>query len=282
MNIRIDPEFKDYLGPLDEDARQVLEASLRAEGCRDALVVWPQPDGGAILLDGHNRYDICERLGRAIRTVNCPDSVTDRAGAVAWIVQNQRGRRNLTKDQLTYLMGKMHEIMKKEAGGNGSNQHTEQCYQNDSIARPTRTAERLAREFGVSAPTVYRAEKFANQVDAVATEHGPEAKTEILSGRAKISDYRTPLYPELEPLPEIVPPPPGEAPPSRPAPPLKRSQQTGLDMIAKLRDCAEAIRALRDLGLPAGATDPAVRTTIFHVREALCALERHLNQEPEE
>ena len=59
MDIRIDPEFKDYLGPLDPEARQALEASLKREGCRDGLVIWRRDENTAILLDGHNRHEIC-------------------------------------------------------------------------------------------------------------------------------------------------------------------------------------------------------------------------------
>jgi len=94
MNIRIDPEFRDLPGPMDEEARQTLEASLRAEGCRNALVVWPQPNGTAILLDGHVRFDICQRHEIAYSTVNCPDTVTDRESAMTWIMRNLLARRH--------------------------------------------------------------------------------------------------------------------------------------------------------------------------------------------
>jgi len=213
MNIRIDPEFKDFLGPLDEDARQALEASLRAGGCRDALVVWPQPDGDPILIDGHNRREICGRHGIAFRTVDCPDSVTDRASAVAWIVENQRARRNLSPDRLAYLIGKSQQIAKRELGGNGSNQHTEQRCQNGTFAR--KTAEKVAREFGVSPRTVYRNANFAEQVDAIAAKHGPEAKAEILTGRKKVSDFKPNPEPE-PPIEEEAPLDPAPEPKSGP------------------------------------------------------------------
>jgi len=94
MNILIDPEFRDLLGPMDKDARQTLEASLQAEGCRNALVVWPQLNGTAILLDGHARFDICQRYGIAYSTVNCPETVIDRESAMVWIMKNLLARRH--------------------------------------------------------------------------------------------------------------------------------------------------------------------------------------------
>lgn len=281
-HLRIDPEFRDLLGRLETDDRLALADSIAEEGCRDALVAWPQADGDPILLDGHHRHEICEKMGAAYRVVECPDTVTDRQGALAWIVENQRARRNLTPDQIAYLRGKVYQAEKKREGGDGTNQHSEELGNFCPVPPHGRTSAKVASEFGVSERTIRNNAKFANQVDAVAAEHGPEAKAEILAGRKKVADYQTPLYPDLEVIPEITPPPPGEAPPAPPPPPLKRTQQAGHEMIAKLRECAEAILALRDLGLPTGTSDPAVKTTIFHVREALCALERHLNQEPEE
>jgi hypothetical protein len=192
MNIRIDPEFKDYLGPLDEDAHRTLEASIQAEGCRDALVVWPQPDHGAILLDGHNRLEICERLGIAYSTVDCPDSVLDRADATAWIVENQRGRRNLTQDQLRYLCGKVYSAEKAEHGGDRKSNPEESSCKNCNLIPAKKTEEKVADEFGVSPRTVHNNARFASQVDAIAAKHGPQAKTEILAGRKDVSDFIPP------------------------------------------------------------------------------------------
>ena len=44
-----------------------MERSMLAEGCRDALVLW-----GEVLVDGHNRYEICSRHGLPFRTVQNP------------------------------------------------------------------------------------------------------------------------------------------------------------------------------------------------------------------
>ena len=64
MMLKIDAEFKQLIPPLTQDERQGLEQSLKAEGCRDALVVW-----GDILIDGHNRYEICQKYSIPFQTV---------------------------------------------------------------------------------------------------------------------------------------------------------------------------------------------------------------------
>ena len=54
--MKIDPQFKALIPPLAPEELAGLEASLKAEGCRDALVTWR-----GLLLDGHNRLEICKR-----------------------------------------------------------------------------------------------------------------------------------------------------------------------------------------------------------------------------
>ena len=59
----IDPEFKRLLPELSEEEYRVLEESILSEGCRDAIVLW-----GQIIVDGHNRYQICRSHGLHFRT----------------------------------------------------------------------------------------------------------------------------------------------------------------------------------------------------------------------
>jgi len=92
QTLQIDPEFQALIPPLSEDERAELEASLIAEGCRDALVVWA---GQGVIVDGHNRYAIC-------RAHNIPFEVKelafeDRDHVIVWIVRNQLARRNVSQ-----------------------------------------------------------------------------------------------------------------------------------------------------------------------------------------
>ena len=65
----IDPEFKALIPPLVPEELAQLEANILADGCRDPLVTWR-----GILIDGHNRFEICSRHGLEFQTVeriNC-------------------------------------------------------------------------------------------------------------------------------------------------------------------------------------------------------------------
>ena len=64
MNILVNEDLKAYIDPLSTDEHDALERSLLKEGCRDALVLW-----GDILVDGHNRYGICQKHGIPFQTL---------------------------------------------------------------------------------------------------------------------------------------------------------------------------------------------------------------------
>jgi ParB family chromosome partitioning protein len=87
----IDPEFEALIRPLSADEKDLLEASLQRDGCRDPLIAWKQ---GGILLDGHNRLDICTRLGIPFSTRAV--ELKNRDAAKLWVIDNQLGRRNLS------------------------------------------------------------------------------------------------------------------------------------------------------------------------------------------
>lgn len=199
--IVIDPEFKALIPPLSSEELAQLEANIVADGCRDPLVVW-----GKTLVDGHNRYEICTRLDIPFKTVQV--EFADREAAADWIDANQLGRRNLTPDQRTLLLGRRYNREKKkhgaETGGRG-NQHVVKD-QTDTLP----TADKLAQQYSVSPATVKRAGQYAAAVDAVAKampdvtpvvaprqavikaaamiEKAPERAAEIISGAKSLAD----------------------------------------------------------------------------------------------
>lgn len=84
----IDPEFRSLIPPLSPEELRQLESLILADGCRDALVTW-----NGIIIDGHNRYDICQRHGLTFNQTTM--DFEDREAAKIWVMRNQLGRRNL-------------------------------------------------------------------------------------------------------------------------------------------------------------------------------------------
>lgn len=108
MNLTIDPEFKNLIPPLTSEEYAGLEESILAEGCRDSLIAWH-----GILVDGHNRYEICEKYG-------LPFNVTEtdfesRDAVKLWMMKNQLARRNLNDFQRAEIVYAVSDAVKVEA-----------------------------------------------------------------------------------------------------------------------------------------------------------------------
>lgn len=174
----IDDEFQRLIPPLSDIERLQLEQNIEAEGCRDPLVVWMTESGDEILIDGHNRYEICERLGVRFRTVGL--EFATRIDVLDWIYRNQLGRRNLSPADASELRGRMYNGRKKNVG------RPNKLDQNDPIVCET-TAEAVAKETGVSAPTIKRDGKYAEAVDVVAKQV-PDVREKVRSGEVAKAD----------------------------------------------------------------------------------------------
>lgn len=185
--LRIDPELRALIPPLTEEEKRLLEESIVSEGCRDPLVVW-----GDVLIDGHNRYDICTRRDVPFRVVQ--REFADKHEAKDWIIRNQLGRRNLTPEQRSYLIGKQYQERKRAQGGTGANQYTrEQTPQSEG------TAQKIAAENKVSRATVERAAQFALAVDTIARNVGEEVREKILSREVPLTAKDVQKVARLEP-----------------------------------------------------------------------------------
>ena len=175
MQINIDPEFQDLIPPLAKDELEQLEANILAEGCRDPLVLWANHD---ILLDGHNRYAVCEKHGLGFRTVRL--ELPNREAAHNWLIENQLGRRNLTPEAVSYLRGKQYNGVKSDSAGN-LKQNTPRGQNVPSV----NTAERLAEQHKVSEKTIKRDGAYAPAVDKLAEVGGATLKQNLLSRSPK-------------------------------------------------------------------------------------------------
>lgn len=172
LSVRTDPEFRAMIPALRSEERDLLKQSLLTEGCRDPLVAWRMGNDN-LLLDGHHRYDICREQGIPY-TVKILDhkQILDRQAAADWIDANQLARRNLTQDQFSLLLGRRYNRQKKPHGGvrvpGGHSDHL-------------KTAERLAKQHGVSEATVRRAGTFAASVDKLKLAD-PSLEKRIIDG----------------------------------------------------------------------------------------------------
>jgi hypothetical protein len=112
--IIIDAEFKRLIPALTDEEFSGLEASILEEGrARVPLDLW-----NGILIDGHNRYMICQRhdLPFTTQEVGTPDWT--RTDALIWIIQNQFNRRNLSAYARAELALKLQPLWAEKAKEN--------------------------------------------------------------------------------------------------------------------------------------------------------------------
>lgn len=164
MTLTIDNEFKNLIPPLTPDERKGLEESILSEGCRDSLIAWH-----GILVDGHNRYEICEKYG-------LPFSVTEtdfesRDAVIEWIIKNQFGRRNLPLYERARLALRLKPVIAERAKENNrlGADMTNTGLQNS--VKAVNTQQEIAKAAGVSHDTIAKVEK----IEASASEETKEA-----------------------------------------------------------------------------------------------------------
>lgn len=170
--IVISKEIRDFIIPLNDEELIQLERNILKDGCRDPLIVWINKKDQLILIDGHNRYKICQKNNIPFKIKEIHFTNLDEAKI--WMVDNQMGRRNLTLDQLSYYRGLKYLSLKRSRGG----------YENvKSKGKSETTSEFLSTQFNVSESTVKRDAKFAEGLNLIANSN-PQLKARILSGEA--------------------------------------------------------------------------------------------------
>lgn len=149
-DLKIDPVLKSLIPPLSEEEFKQLEENIKNEGCRDALVIWQ-----GTIVDGHNRYKICQ--GNSIPFKTEEKKFADRDEAAEWIIRNQFGRRNLSLAQRSELAMKLKPAIQKKAK---ENQKKAGGAVPLKSAEPVDVRKELAKIAGVSADTISKVEKI--------------------------------------------------------------------------------------------------------------------------
>lgn len=186
--IVIDSEFQSLIPPLADDEYDSLEKSLVQNGYQD----WREPiiTWNGTIIDGHNRYAICDEHGIPFRQME--REFDSRDAAKIWIIENQsKLRRNLNPGQKATLEIDLHEAEVREAARLRQVQTLKQN-QNDSRWDPKsptvavdqepkkgRTAEILAKQAGVGPMTIKRALRVKKE--------DPELYDKVRSGEVSVT-----------------------------------------------------------------------------------------------
>jgi hypothetical protein len=185
MNIVVNEELKAYIDPLSHDEHDALERSLLAEGCRDALVLW-----GDLLVDGHNRYGICQKHGIPFQTLQSSlfNSMDD---VHLWMIDQHLGRRSVSDFQRGVLALRKHEILSARKlkssppmAPNAESQTSESANAAETTstatADPLKSREGIAKAARLSSSQVVLIEKIQKQAT-------PEVVAAVKSGTISIN-----------------------------------------------------------------------------------------------
>jgi hypothetical protein len=228
MAITINEDLRAYIDPLTADEHAALERSLLSEGCRDALVLW-----GDLLVDGHNRYGICQKHGIPFNTVQ-NQTFKSMDDVYLWMIDNHLGRRSVSDFQRGVLALRKKEILsarlaQAQEQAQALPPSTEPAKADPALqvaAEPPLTREVIARTARLSSATLGQIEKIqktaapelVNAVKtgvisinaAAAVASLPEEKqiAAVAGGKKELRQVaRQVREARLPPKPEPVPPP---------------------------------------------------------------------------
>ncbi len=154
------PEMQELLPPLTDEQISLLEANILETGCYAPIIV----NEDLVIIDGHNRYEICKKHGLPFRLAVF--SFDDLLEAKQWALDTQKSRRNLTVNELCKIAMKLRPEIEARAKAKQQEYHGNQYesgllatlpkVQNDSID----TRKELAETVGVGERTMGKAMKI--------------------------------------------------------------------------------------------------------------------------
>jgi hypothetical protein len=189
MQIQINEVLRAYIDPLTEAEHEALERSLLAEGCRDALVMWND-----VLVDGHNRYSICQRHGIPFKVTQNTQfqSIED---VMLWMIDNHLGRRSVSDFQRGVLALRKKDILAQRAEEETARLKAEDA----AIAPPEPTAEEAeaapAPKVRTSREDIARAARVSSntltQIEQIQKSATPELVEAVRAGTISINAAAT-------------------------------------------------------------------------------------------
>jgi hypothetical protein len=215
--ITILDELKYFIPPLQPEEWNQLQSNILAEGCRQALFVWKTfsnviDENAAdpltevnILIDGHNRYEICLKHGLDF-LVQFIDFESLQM-AKNYMIEQQLGRRNLNPEQMAYLRGLRYNQDKLSKGKyERKKDSSHNDYYEDKPLNNSKTIHKIADLYQVSPKTIQRDAEFAQGLDKLTLG----LRQDVLSGLVKVSKKdiqklaKTPLDTPISSAEELI------------------------------------------------------------------------------
>lgn len=157
------PEMERLLPPLSGEQFSSLERDILENGCYAPIIV----NEDMIVIDGHNRFRICEKHGLPYKMLVF--SFVDLLEAKQWALDTQKGRRNLDKWELGKIALKLKPEIEARARANmaaGGGDHKSESAKSGSVNSPNPilsvdTRKEVALAVGIGEQTMGRVAQLA-------------------------------------------------------------------------------------------------------------------------
>lgn len=178
--IRIDPTLSNLLPPLQPHEAEGLEADIVRDGCLSPLIVWNQ-----LLVDGHNRYAICQKHDISFSVRRMQFASLGEACLWAWDHQDHRRSMNafVRGERLLQCKQIVAEIKAKAKERMLAGKATDPV----PILAQGKARDELAARVGVSHGTFDKIEEIVEEADEETKE---KLRTEQISISAAAKDVR--------------------------------------------------------------------------------------------
>lgn len=189
------PELAELLPPLTEEQLSSLEADILNNGCYSPVIT----NEDLVVIDGHNRMDICEEHGIPYRIAVF--HFEDMLEAKQWALDTQKSRRNLDKWELGQIALKLKPDIEARAKANmsagGGDKVRDDARPGSATLPnpvPVDTRKELAEAVGLGERTMGK----VMQID----ENAPEAIKKALDNKEISVNKGYALTKELQEVPE--------------------------------------------------------------------------------
>lgn len=156
--LKISEALEHVIPPLQDAELELLETSLRTEGCRDSLIVW-----NGTIVDGHNRYRICKEYSIPFKYEVM--DFEDESAAKKWIIRNQLARRNVPDFVRCELVLPLEDELKADAKRRQIRKPANSVPPNLAEQKKGDSRDEVARIAGVSHGNYSKAKKLMAEAD---------------------------------------------------------------------------------------------------------------------
>jgi len=190
--LKIIPELEAFLDPLSEEEFEGLEKSIVEYGCMRPITVWRDNT----IIDGHNRYRICQKHNIDFSTEPAPSYVANMDDVKIYMIDEQCSRRNLNPTRHYHYLSMRDELR----GRAKMNQKQSQGRGKKGLSnwiKPINTQKENAKAAGISTGQAAR-------IDYVKHHGSDEIIKAMLDEEISVNKAYTIVKAQQEPPPEPV------------------------------------------------------------------------------